>query len=133
MGGPVLELSYPVQRFIEDNISLLEEEEYTLFFYLTLFNLPNVYGKELVEICKNVLGIDTDTAIQGALVNWCKDNVALKSRKKVGLSQLLRTIPNFGFDSLKFRWMLVDAIKIAYPNKTISPDSYGIEYIEEKR
>ena len=127
-----MELTFPVKRFIEDNVALLEEEEYSLFFYLALFNLPPTYGKELVSICKNILNIDADIAIQDALVDWCKDSVALQHRKKILLSSLQQMLPNFGYDSLKFRCMILDAVKKAYPNKTCLPDSYGIEYIVEK-
>ena len=125
-------LSQPVKRYIEDNISLLDNGKYRLFFYGALFALPPTYGKELATVCRDVLGIDTDLAIQEALVDWCTDNVALHHYKKVGVSQLLKLLPNFGYDSLTFRSMFIDAVKTAYPNKTVLPDSYGIEYIVEK-
>lgn len=128
-----MQLSVPVKRFIEDNVVLLEEEEYTLFFYLALFNLPHGYGEELISICKYVLNVDTDTALQNAMVVWCKDDVALKHRKKVQLNSLQQILPDFGYNSSTFRRMLVDAIKTAYPNKTVLPDSYGIEYVVEKQ
>lgn len=126
-------LTLPVKLFIEDHIKLLEEKEYALFFYLALFNLPATYGKELVQICKELLNIDTDAAIKDALVDWCKDNIALQHRKKLSVSNLLKLVPNFGYDSWTFRQMFIEAVKIAYPNKTVSPDSYGIEYIVEKQ
>ena len=131
-GGAVLELTYPVQRFIEDNITLIEENELSLFFYSSLFSLTNQHSEELFKVFTDVLNINPEPAIKAALVEWCEDNVALGIRKKVGVSQLLKNIPKFGYDSLKFRWMFIDAVKTAYPNKTVLPDSYGIEYIVEK-
>ena len=127
-----MKLSYPVQRFIEDNIVLIEEDELSLFFYNSLFSLTNEHSKELFKVFTDVLNINPEEAIKDALVDWCKDNVALQTRKKVGLSQLMKNIPRFGYEPLKFRWMVIDAIRIAYPNKTILPDSYGIEYIVER-
>ena len=129
----ILELSYPVQRFIEDKIVLIEEDDLSLFFYNSLFSLTNQHSEELFKVFTDVLNINPEEAIKDALVDWCKDNVALQTRKKVGLSQLMKNIPRFGYDPLTFRLMFIDAIKTAYPNKTCLPDSYGIEYIVEKQ
>lgn len=131
-GGAIVELTYPVQRFIEDNITLIEEDELSLFFYLSLFALTNQHSEELIKVFTDVLNINPEQAIKDALVDWCKDNVALGTRKKVGVSQLLHNIPKFGYEPIKFRIMFIDAVKTAHPNKTCSPDNYGIEYIVEK-
>ena len=128
-----MELTYPVKRFIEDNITLIEENELSFFFYLSFFSLTNQHSEELFKVFTDVLNINPEPAIKKALVEWCEDIVSLKHRKKVQLSSLQQMLPKFGYDSLTFRWMLVDAIKTAYPNKTISPDSYGIEYVVEKQ
>ena len=131
-GGAVLELTFPVKRFIEDNISLIEQNELTLFCYNAMFSLKSEDTAELVEILRRTLDISLEQSINDALVYWCMDNVALKHRDKVQLSKLIIKLPRFGYENVLFRNMVVNAIKTAYPNKTCLPDSYGIEYIVEK-
>lgn len=128
-----MQLSEPVKAFIENNIILLEENDLELFFYNALFALHTPTSAELVSVLKSTVGIDPEPAIKASLVEWCKDSVALQYRKKVSLSKILNLIPKFGYDYPTFRQMFVDAVKTAYPNKTCSPDSYGIEYIVEKQ
>ena len=128
-----MQLRKPVKAFIENNIILIEENDLELFFYNALFALTDTHSEELVNVFTNILNINPEQAIKDALVDWCKDNVALRTRKKVQVSPLQQMLPNFGYDSSKFRWMFIDAVKTAYPNKTLSVDSYGIEYIVEKQ
>ena len=59
-----MELSYPVQRFIEDNIVLIEEDELSLFFYTSLFSLTNEHSKELFKVFTDVLNIVPEEAIK---------------------------------------------------------------------
>lgn len=127
-----MKLHYAVQRFIEDNIALIDEQEFSLFFYLSMFTLSTEYSRELVDIFNNTLNIDPTEYIKHALVDWCKDSVALQTRKKLSVSKLTEKIPHFNFDITTFRKMFIDAVKTAYPNKTVLPDSYGIEYVVEK-
>ena len=127
-----MNLSYPVKRFIEDNIVLIEEEEYSLFFYLSMFALNTEYSKELVYVFKDILSIDPEPHLIRAIVDWCKDCVALQHRNKVSVTKLLEKIPHFDYDKITFRKMFTAAVETAYPNKTCLPDSYGIEYVVEK-
>ena len=125
-------LSEPVKAFIENNIILIEENDLPLVFYNAMFTLPTSMTIELVNVFKYTLQIDPEPAIKTALVEWYKDSVALRHRKKLSVSKLLNLVPKFGYDNLTFRRMFIDAVKTAYPNKTCLPDSYGIEYIVEK-
>ena len=125
-------LTYPVQKFIEDNVVLLEENDLTLFFYNAFFTLTNQHSTELAHAIKDVLNIDIEPAIREALIDWAKDNVALHHRKSVSVSKLLQNVPRFGYDFMSFRNMFLDAAKVAYPNKVLRPDAYGIEYLVER-
>lgn len=128
-----MQLSEPVKAFIENNIILIEENDLELFFYNALFALHTDGSAELVSILRSTLGIDPEPAIKAALVEWCKDSVALQHRNKISVSNLLKLIPKFDYDMMTFRHMFIEAVKTAYPNKTLSPDNYGIEYIVEKQ
>ena len=127
-----MSLSYPVQRFIEDNIILIEEDDLTLFFYNALFALTNQHSEELSDIITKVLNIKPEQAIKDALVYWCEDNIVLKHRKNISVSRLLQNVPRFGYTFVEFRSMFVEALKEAYPNKTTRVDNYGIEFVVEK-
>ena len=128
-----MQLSAPVKAFIENNIILIEENDLELFFYNALFGLHTPGTAELVSIVRSTLDIDPEPAIKAALVEWCKDSVALQHRKKVSLGNLLKLVPKFDYDMTTFRHLFVEAVKTAYPNKTLLPDNYGIEYIVEKQ
>ena len=128
-----MQLSEPVKAFIENNIILIEENDLELFFYNVLFALHTPTSAELVSVIRSTLGIDPEPAIKAALIEWCRDSIALQHRKKLSVSKLLNLIPKFDYDVTTFRCMFIDAVKTAYPNKTCSPDSYGIEYIVEKQ
>lgn len=127
-----MELTYPVQRYIEDNINLIENDELSLFFYGAIFALNTSDSENLVNILTDVLNIDPKEAIKSALVDWCRDNVALNYRGKIAVSKLLQNVPRFGYTYPEFFILFRDAVKTAYPNKVVLPDRYGVAYVVEK-
>ena len=129
----MFELSYPVKNFIENNVVLLEEGDVDLFFYHAMFALTTNHSEVLVNIVKDILNIDPEEYIKAALIEWAKDNIALQYRSNIQLSKFLQNVPRFGYDFMTFRNMFVEALKVAYPNKTVLPDRYGVEYIVEKQ
>ena len=128
-----MELSYPVQRFIEDNIVNIEQGKWAELFYYAMFALTSPQSAELFSVVDEVLNIDPSSAIEDALIMWCKDNVALRYDRKVAVSKVMQNIPHFGLGYATLRLMFYAAVKTAYPNKTVLPDSYGIEYVVEKK
>ena len=121
-----------IKNFIENNILALEEEDIVLFLYLAFVQL----SKEDVNVlCDyfDTAGIEYKEHVPAVLEELVKDNVALQLRRKVRLSAVVDQLPHFNYENYtEFRNAVADAIRKAFPNKVVLPDSYGIEYVMEK-
>ena len=121
-----------VKDFIEKNIIALEEDDIVLFLYLAFVQLSK---EDVNVICDyfDTAGIEYKEHIPTVLEELVKDNVALQLRRKVILSAVVDQLPHFNYENYtEFRNTVSDAIRKVYPNKTILPDSYGIEYVVER-
>lgn len=121
-----------VRNFIEKNILALEEEDIVLFLYLASVQLS---GQDVNILCYylDTAGIEYKEHIPAVIEELVKDNIALKYRRKTKLSDIANYIPQFNYtDHTEFRNTVATAIRKAFPNKVVLPDSYGIEYVLEK-
>ena len=122
-----------IKNFIEKNILALEEEDIVLFLYLAFVQL----SKEDVNIlCDyfDTAGIEYKEHVPAVLEELVKDNVALQLRRKVRLSAVVDQLPHFNYENYtEFRNTVADAIRKVYPNKVVLVDSYGIEYVVERK
>lgn len=121
-----------VKNFIEKNIIALEEEDIVLFLYLAAVQL----GRQDVNILCEYLdtaGIKYKEHVTSVIEELVKDNVGLKYRRKVRLSEVVDRLPQFNYTNYtEFRNTVANAIRKVYTNKIILPDSYGIEFIMER-
>ena len=121
-----------VKNFIEKNILALEEEDIVLFLYLAFVQL----SKQDVDVLCNYLdtaGIEYKEHVPSVIEHLLKDSVALHYRRKIKLSDIVSSIPQFNYtDHTEFRNIVANAIRRVYTNKIILPDSYGIEYVMER-
>lgn len=122
-----------IKNFIEKNIIALEEEDIVLFLYLASIQLSK---QDVSVLCDylDAAGIEYTEHVPAVIEELVKDDVALQYRRKVQLSTLVDDLPHFNYkDYTEFRNTVANAVTKAYPNKILSPDSYGIEYIVEKQ
>lgn len=122
-----------VKNFVEKNILALEDEDIVLFLYLACVQLSR---QDVNILCSylNTAGIEYKEHVTAVIEELVKDNVALQHRRKVRLSDAVNAIPKFNYtDHTEFRNTVANAIRKVYPNKVVLPDSYGIEYVMERR
>lgn len=121
-----------IKDFIEKNILALEEEDIVLFLYLASVQL----SKQDVNVLCDYLdtaGIEYKEHVPAIFEELVKDNVGLQLRPKVRLSAVVDQLPHFNYENYSdFRNAVANAIRKVYTNKTILPDSYGIEYVMER-
>lgn len=121
-----------VKNFIEKNIIALEEGDIVLFLYLASVQLTREDANILCDYL-DTAGIEYKEYIPAVIEELVKDNIALKYRRKTKLSDIADYIPQFNYtDHTEFRNTVATAIRKAFPNKFVLPDSYGIEYIMER-
>lgn len=130
-----MKLLYPIQRFIEDNINLLEEGKLAEFLYQSMFALTSSHTRTLFhDVLKEIYSEEQLLSqLQDAYTYWFQDHSLLQVKEsRIRLSSLIKEISSFGLPYPEFELMIVNALKKACPNKTIVADSFGIEWVQEK-
>ena len=121
-----------VRDFIEKNILALEEDDIVLFLYLASVQLSKQDVNVLCEYL-DTAKIEYKEHVPAVIEELVKDDVALKYRGKVKLSDVVNALPQFNYTNhTEFRNTVANAIRKVYPNKVVLPDNYGIEYVMER-
>lgn len=120
-----------IKNFIENNIILLDEGDMAMFLYIATQQLNKTEVNDLIKVLHDS-GVDYIPYIEPAYKLYLEDFYILRGRNRLRLAMLLDVVPNFGLGRGEQGNIVCSVIRQLYPNKAIIPDSYGIEYIEEK-
>lgn len=122
-----------IKNFIENNILALEDEDIVSFLYVASVQLSR---EDVNILCAylDTAGIEYKEHVPAVIEELVKDSVTLQYRRKTKLSDIVNYIPQFNYTNhTEFRNTVSNAIRKVYPNKVVLPDSYGIEYVMERR